>query len=107
MCIYIYIAVAVAIVILLGAVYNKIAMTNAAHVLLIFLVQSFLVKNIHYTKRPLYIQTQALLNIDIVPILYRPLAKLYIKRSGINMVSRTMEIVIKKTEEDHNLEIIK
>jgi len=102
-----YYIVGALVVLILLFCYNEIAKDKAVYVLMLFLVQSFLIKNIVYTKRPMYIQMKALENIDIIPILFRPLSKLYIEVRGMDLATGVIAAIVEKTENDENIELIK
>jgi hypothetical protein len=67
---------------------------KAASLILLFLGQSLLIKNLHPDRRPDYIIKKVKENSQVVPGLVRPLVMWYIDNRGIKVATRLLQFLV-------------
>jgi hypothetical protein len=82
------------------------ARSKAATLILTFLGESLLIKNVHPDRRPNYIVKKAKKNIKSIPLLARPLALWYIKNRGIDVATAFLSFIVKDLQSDESIELI-
>lgn len=101
------IIISISFLLIVVLLYFYIARIWAGNLLLRFLAESIILRNIHITKQATFIVRKSLENIDTIPLLVRPAAKWYINNRGIDITNTMLHFIILSLEEDNNIEIVK
>jgi hypothetical protein len=102
----IFLIVTAFLVFVIIMMYFYVARVWAGNLLVRFLAESIIVKNIHPSKQAQFIVKKSLENIDIVPWVVRKPTKWYIKNRGIDITNSMLHFIILTLKEDQNIEIV-
>lgn len=106
MTIIIIISIVVALVSTIVLWYFYAARRTATLLILTFLAESLLVRNIHPDKRPVYIISKCKRNTSSINWFVRPLSIWYLDHSGEAIASQLLRFIVLDLQEDDNIEII-
>jgi len=99
------IIICVVAVIIIAAAILHIARSRASSLILIFLAQSLLIRNINPDRRPDYIIRKSLEHKNAIPWFVRPLSVWYINNNGISIATRMLRFILTNLKEDENIEL--